>query len=500
MYDHGQDYVWGTVLSGILQESESRIGYTFHALTADENRGTAVVRYNGTWVSSSDYPQSTNCADTTVMAKAQPNYGYHFDHWSNGSIFNLVVLRLVGDSSITAFFAPDQYIVTLRRPNSVYGTVEGGGTFYYLDTATISATANEHYNFHHWSDGNTDNPRQIVVEGNITLSAVFVPDTHHVSVVANNAAYGTTTGTNDYAYGSSATIHANPATGYYFVRWSNGRTSNPLTFTVHSDTTVTAIFSDVVTPELCMVSVQDDHNVLMWDREDKPIVSYTVYREGSVSGTYEAIATVPYSQAGEWTDNDSHPINRSYRYRLTATDTCGNESQPGGIHKTMHLTISQGVDNSWNLVWTAYEGAEYTTYVIYRGTSAADIQQIDVMASDGNTAYSDNTAPTGDVYYQVGVMMTTPCNDAAKTVMVSRSNIASSDNPGTSEGIGDVGDDNLRVYALDGRIVVGNPGNTDGDVRIYDMMGRPVRNEALPTGVYMVKIGILPARKVVVMK
>ena len=49
-----------------------------------------------------------------------------------------------------------------------------------------------------------------------------------------------------------------------------------------------------------------------------------------------------------------------------------------------------------------------------------------------------------------------------------------------------------------GRIVV--EGTEDEAVHIFDITGRSIRNEALPTGVYMVKIGNRPVRKVVVMK
>ena len=58
--------------------------------------------------------------------------------------------------------------------------------------------------------------------------------------------------------------------------------------------------------------------------------------------------------------------------------------------------------------------------------------------------------------------------------------------------------DNIKVYALGGRIVVeGADGET---VHIFDMMGRTMHNEALPTGVYMVKVGDRPARKVAVIR
>ena len=71
-------------------------------------------------------------------------------------------------------------------------------------------------------------------------------------------------------------------------------------------------------------------------------------------------------------------------------------------------------------------------------------------------------------------------------------------------GIDDIATDNIKVYSRDGRIVVeGADGET---VHIFDMMGREIQafkhssNQALPTGVYMVKVGDRPARKVAVIR
>ncbi len=67
----------------------------------------------------------------------------------------------------------------------------------------------------------------------------------------------------------------------------------------------------------------------------------------------------------------------------------------------------------------------------------------------------------------------------------------------STEGIENINDNSIRIYSFGSRIMV--EGTTD-EVRVYDMTGRSVRNEALPAGVYMVKIGEQPARKVVVMQ
>ena len=405
---------------------------------------------------------------------------------------------------------PDSCQLTVKINDVTRGTVllDGGEVltkvYPLLDTATLVITPAEHYQPVVQVGGCTNLSQEgettvklrfNMSNANPTAQVNFIGNLHHVNVVANGA-YGTVSGTKDYHYGDMVTVKATPAAGYYFARWADGSRDNPATFICTGDTTVKAIFSDDVTPELCMVSVQKDHNMLLWDKAELPIVSYTVYREGNIAGEYEAIATIPYAGAGMYTDTTSRPSSRSYRYRLTATDTCGIESQPGGIHKTMFLAINQGVGNGKNLLWSEYEGAEYTTYIIYRGTNASNVQQIDIMPSGGNTGYADNNAPAGEVFYQVGVLMTTPCDvptkSSTKSSTISLSNIASSE--GT--GIKDLDDSNIRISVQNGNIVVEG---ADGEmVRIFDLTGRQVKNHSLSNGVYLVKIGDRIAKKVMV--
>ena len=45
--------------------------------------------------------------------------------------------------------------------------------------------------------------------------------------------------------GTEVTISASPAEGYYFDKWSNGWTANPITFKLNSETIVTAVFKTI---------------------------------------------------------------------------------------------------------------------------------------------------------------------------------------------------------------------------------------------------------------
>lgn len=256
-------------------------------------------------------------------------------------------------------------------------------------------------------------------------------------------------------------------------------------------------------PEIYVVTVQNTHNLVMWDKH-AAIDHYNIYRESSTSGLYSIVAEIPYSETSVWLDEGSDARSRSYRYRMTAVDSCGVESDYGTTHKTMHLTINQGQGNAWNLVWTEYEGASYSTYRIYRGTSYYNLQLIDEMPAGGNTTYTDNSAPYGYVYYQIVVLLTPGAkgtkDDADGTI---RSNIATNDQTGIP-GSADVP---VRFTVESGErcIVVEAPVGVQ--LQVFDVTGRRMYDavstgkdliEVPATGVYLVQAAGMKAKRIVV--
>ena len=67
-----------------------------------------------------------------------------------------------------------------------------------------------------------------------------------------------------------------------------------------------------------------------------------------------------------------------------------------------------------------------------------------------------------------------------------------------SNGITDVNGSNIQIYTEGGNIMVN--GAEGEKVQVFDMVGRPAGTQSLPTGVYMVKVGSLPARRVAVIR
>ena len=133
-----------------------------HQVTLKSN-GNGSVTGSGTY----DY-------GTKITIKAIANENYHFVRWSDGNTENPRTITVNENINLTAEFALDQYKVTLKSNGN--GRITGSGTYDYGTEITIEAIADKGYHFVKWSDGNTENPRIIVVTENIELSATFELD------------------------------------------------------------------------------------------------------------------------------------------------------------------------------------------------------------------------------------------------------------------------------------------------------------------------------------
>lgn len=181
------------------------------------------------------------------VVTATPNYGYHFVQWNDGITDNPRTMNLVGDTTLTAFFAVNNYYVALGVNDESLGSVEGEDEYPYLSTVTITATAAEHSHFLQWSDGNTTNPRMLTVTRDTSLMAYFALDQQfQITVNSNDTTMGSVEGSGTYFIGETVTITATANEHYYFSQWSDGVTSNPRVVTVTGDMTYTAVFEPVM--------------------------------------------------------------------------------------------------------------------------------------------------------------------------------------------------------------------------------------------------------------
>jgi hypothetical protein len=272
----------------------------------------------------------------------------------------------------------------------------------------------------------------------------------------------------NWSSGGTASSETITSSGIYFVTVANnsGCESTSPPFTVNA--------SFITPPEVCIVGVNPavNFNRVVWE---KPLLttvdSFYVYKETNQAFVYEKLGGTSYVDSAIFDDLLSNPAIQAYRYRISVVDSCGVESSLGGLHKTIHLTINQGVGNAWNLIWNAYEGIEFPSYNIYRGTSSSNMTLLTTIASNLNS-YTDLSAPAGQLYYQIEVVSNYSC-DPSKSYNTSRSNVV--DNTQVSTTINVNKDNAVKVYPnpTNGEFTI-DLGSYSGTIQteLFDISGR----------------------------
>ena len=198
---------------------------------------TITVTVNDATMGSATYTLDGNTAVLTATA----NDGYSFVIWSDGNTENPRTVTVTSDTAFMAIFteAVSTPTITLTVNDETMGSAS-----YTMDgnTAVLTATPNEGYEFTGWNDGNTENPRTVTVTSDTAFMAIFTEavSTPTITLTVNDEAMGSASYTLD---GNTAVLTATPNEGYSFLTWSDGNTENPRTVTITSDTAFMAIFS-----------------------------------------------------------------------------------------------------------------------------------------------------------------------------------------------------------------------------------------------------------------
>lgn len=226
--------------------------------------------------------------------------------------------------------------------------------------------------------------------------------------------------------------------------------------------------------EVCMVTVDDQNkNEVVWEKPvSTDLDSFYIYKETNVTDVYAVIGRQKHTELSSFVDTTSHPEVQSNKYKVSYNTNCGLPLVMSDHHKTMHLAITQGMGNTWNLIWDPYTGYTVSTYNIYRGTSPSNLQLIGSV-SGGNTQYSDLNPPAGFVYYRVEVVSPSACN-TSKTFNSSLSNIASNATTGVEGTINK--EIAVSLYPNPAReqlsIYLNLPQATDISVQVTDLAGK----------------------------
>ena len=179
----------------------------------------------------------------TVRLEAAANGGFAFERWNDNVTDNPRDVVVTQDSSFVAFFVERQYTITVVSDHPAWGSVTGGGTFNYGDTIQIAATAYLGFGFAGWTDGNSDNPRTVVVTDDQTYTAHFEIRQCVITTQVTPEGSGTVNGGGTYDYGETIHLVAHSNTGYIFDMWDDGILTNPRSIFVEGDATYTAVFT-----------------------------------------------------------------------------------------------------------------------------------------------------------------------------------------------------------------------------------------------------------------
>ena len=163
-----------------------------------------------------------------VTLTATSNEGYQFINWTEeGTIVSEETeysFTVMESRELVANFELLTYNVTASANPAEGGSISGAGVYTHGETATLSATANEGYQFINWTEEGTivseESEYSFTVAEARELVANFELLTYNVTANANPAEGGSISGAGTYTHGETATLSATANTGYQFINWT----------------------------------------------------------------------------------------------------------------------------------------------------------------------------------------------------------------------------------------------------------------------------------------
>ena len=258
------------------------------------------------------------------------------------------------------------------------------------------------------------------------------------------------------------------------------------------------------TVSICGVSTNGAAgNLITWIKPiSSNIDSFIVYRKRNDGLAFERVGVRAYNDISSIMDQTGSGIVQAYTYAISSKNGCG-ESSLSATHKTMHLTVNKGRNNNtWNLIWNGYEGMPVSNYTILRGSTPSNLTLLTTIEANAINTFTDATAPSGTILYQIGIANGPVCTATLKTTgdeSFITSNIAGSED--AIEGIWN----DVTIYPNPATstaciLVQGNNASEIHDVRITDAAGRihtsfkaqtdilQMFGEALLPGVYLIEV------------
>lgn len=385
-----------------------------------------------------------------------------------------------------------------------------------------------------------------------------------VSATASNAALGFTVGSDTYNAGDTATLWAIPYAGVSFLGWNNGVMANPYSFIVNADVDLVAnfatydtlwIFDTVVDYDTLTIVQYDTVTLVQTDTVDHfdtvtiVQVDTLIVNNFDTVTLHDTIVATEYVHDTIYSDADTlivvqvDTVTIDHFDTITLYDTVTNTEF---VHDTIYadtvfITSTDYVHDTVTVTNTEYVHDTVTvtnTEYVYDTVTVTNTEYVHDTVTVTNTEYiRDTVTNTEYVFDTVTVTNTEFVYDTVTLIQVDTVNsidtvtlvqvdtlyadtlvmwlhdtIYITDTvyviDTNQTGVDGAVTSTIKLYQVDGNIVV--EGAEGRSVSLYDAVGRLMerrmesgerRTFAVPvSGVYLVKVDGLPARRIVVVR
>ena len=318
-------------------------------------------------------------------------------------------------------------------------------------------------------------------------------------LASNNEAWGTAGFVQAVNCQQTAIIEATATPGHRFVQWSDGSTVNPRTITLVENTTLTATFTE--------------YNVTVTTATNNELM-------GTVTGagTYLADQNITLSAEANcnyrfvrWQDNDTvNPRTVFLTSDTSFTAYFELNSDTVIVHDTTYVDVHD----------TTYVDVHDTTYVDVHDTTYVDVHDTTIVYDTVTQYVHDTTTITNTIHDTVTLtqyvhdttVVTNTIHDTVTLTQYVHDTLWMYDTVVVHDtiyvGVDDAEAVSAKIFQRNGQVVVA--GAEHQTVILYDAVGRALdikndegdelRFDIPATGVYLIKIGTLPARRVMVVK
>ena len=309
----------------------------------------------------------------TATLTAIANYGYQFANWTeNGEIVSEDAeysFTVENARELVANFELQTFNVTVTADPADYGNVTGSGSYQYGETATLTATANDGYQFVNWTENGEVVSEEAEYSFEVTEDRVIVANftiaVYNVTAMPNDEFAGTVSGAGEFLFGETATLTAMANEGYLFANWTENDTvvseDSEFSFTVTMNRNLVANFEQTVY-ETAFFDDFNDGNIDGWRlfQNDSDTENWKPVTSVGIDGTS---CITSYSYNGAFLHPDNYIVTK-LKYAITESSLFAFASRPadGGYYRDKYGVVISEDGQDWTVVWSEQFNEYYSDY------------------------------------------------------------------------------------------------------------------------------------------